>query len=66
MVAWSDEKKFLTKAPKETNFTVDTDGHFPNLKAIAGDSVNAHKNLEEANAIFTKKELGQQNENNAL
>lgn len=62
----SKKETYLTNAPKENKITIDNDGNFPNLKNVTGDSVNEHKNLEEANLIIAQKELGQQNENNAL
>ncbi|MDF2035642.1 hypothetical protein P2R12_01430 [Cytobacillus oceanisediminis] len=57
------EEKYLTQAPKEETVTIETDGQFPNLKNIAGDSIDEHEQLEAANAIIGAKEIGQQNEN---
>ncbi|MDM5225598.1 hypothetical protein QUF73_05185 [Cytobacillus sp. NJ13] len=57
------EEKYLTQAPKEEIVTIETDGKFPNLKNIAGDSIDEHEQLEAANAIIGAHEIGQQNEN---
>ncbi|PLR76670.1 hypothetical protein CU633_15085 [Bacillus sp. V3-13] len=56
-------KQYLTYAPKETVITIQNDDTFPNLKNIAGDSVESHKDLEVANAIIGGEEIRQQNEN---
>ncbi|WP_075981688.1 hypothetical protein [Bacillus massilinigeriensis] len=61
-----NEESYLTNAPKEQKMTIKTDQAFPNLKRVHGDSIAEHKHLEEGNAIIAQKELGQQNENNAL
>ncbi|KGR85298.1 hypothetical protein CD30_19195 [Ureibacillus massiliensis 4400831 = CIP 108448 = CCUG 49529] len=58
------EEKYLTTSPKEHKITIENGSRFPNLKNIAGNSVDGHKELEEANIDFiTSKEIGQQNEN---
>ncbi|EIJ78141.1 hypothetical protein PB1_11294 [Bacillus methanolicus PB1] len=57
------EEKYLTHAPKNHEFTIQTDDVFPNSKNFPGDSVDNHKNLEVANMIVGGKEIGQQNEN---
>lgn len=54
----------LTDAPKQPNITINTAESIINhSKYYPGDSVNAHKNLEEANAIIGGDEIKQQNEN---
>lgn len=54
---------FLTNAPKEKQITINNGSTFPNLKNIAGDSIDEHKYLEEANTIISGDEIRQQNEN---
>ncbi|WP_226666585.1 hypothetical protein [Metabacillus litoralis] len=58
-----EKENYLTNAPKEEKITVQNDETFPNLKSIAGDSVDAHKNQEVANSLIAEKEIGQQQEN---
>ncbi|WP_026695004.1 hypothetical protein [Peribacillus kribbensis] len=55
--------EFLTQAPKKKEFTIETHDTFPNPKNYPGDSVEEHKELEQANSIIAAKEIGQQNEN---
>jgi hypothetical protein len=57
------KEKYLTNAPAKEQITLQTDGTYPNLKNVDGDSVNEHKNLEVANSIIAEKEIGQQHEN---
>jgi hypothetical protein len=59
------EKKndYLTTAPKKEQMAIENGSMFPNLKSVPGDSVNEHKELEEANIIITGDEIKQQNEN---
>lgn len=59
------EKKenYLTTAPKKEQVSIENGSIFPNLKNVPGDSVNEHKELEEANIIITGDEIKQQNEN---
>lgn len=57
------QENFLTNAPKNKEATVENGTSFPNLKNVAGDSVDEHKELEEANIIITGDEIKQQNEN---
>jgi hypothetical protein len=57
------KEDYLTTAPKEPQITINNGSLFPNLKNIAGDSVDEHKYLEEANIIITGDEIRQQNEN---
>lgn len=58
------EEKYLTTAPKEQKVTIEDGSRFPNLKNVAGNSVDKHKELEEANIDFiTGNEIRQQNEN---
>ena len=58
-----NEEQYLSNAPKEKNFTIQTDSTFPNLKNIEGDSVNKHRQQEVANSIIAEKEISQQQEN---
>ncbi|QGQ46013.1 hypothetical protein [Metabacillus sediminilitoris] len=58
-----ENENYLTNAPKKERITIQTTGTALNLKHVAGDSVNEHKNLEDANSIISEKEIGQQNEN---
>ncbi|AIE60056.1 hypothetical protein BMMGA3_08250 [Bacillus methanolicus MGA3] len=57
------EENYLTHAPNNREFTIQTDGVFPNMKNIPGDSVDVYQDLKEANTIVAGKEIGQQNEN---
>ncbi|CRK83728.1 hypothetical protein [Neobacillus massiliamazoniensis] len=57
------KEDYLTTAPKEAQITIQNGAIFPNLKNVAGDSVDEHKFLEEANTIITGDEIRQQNEN---
>lgn len=59
----SKTDNFLTTAPKQPQISTNTGGEFPNLKNGPGDSVNEHKNLEDANHILAGDEIRQQNEN---
>ena len=43
--------------------TLENGSRFPNLKNIVGNSVDEHKELEEANITITGDEIRQQNEN---
>ncbi|MCM3760369.1 hypothetical protein M3212_06145 [Alkalihalobacillus oceani] len=61
-------KKTLTEqyenaADAKEQVTIQTDDSLPNKKNIPGDSVEAHKELEKANALITGEEIRQQNEN---
>jgi hypothetical protein len=56
-------KDYLTTAPKKSQMTINNGSIFPNNKNVAGDSVDEHKFLEEANIIITGDEIRQQNEN---
>ncbi|MBU9712856.1 hypothetical protein [Evansella tamaricis] len=60
----------LTDTPTEAEYTVRTDTSsrdpLESNQYYPGDSVNEHKNLEEANRDLAKEELRQQNENNSL
>ncbi|MED4204015.1 hypothetical protein [Neobacillus mesonae] len=57
------KQDFLTTAPKQQQITLNNGNSYPNLKNIPGDSVDEHKQLEEANTIITGDEIRQQNEN---
>lgn len=57
------KEDFLTTAPKKEQMTIENGSIFPNLKNVAGNSVNEHKALVEANIIVTGDEIKQQNEN---
>lgn len=57
------EEQYLTNAPKEEKFTIQTDDTIPNLKNIPGDSIDEYTDLKKANTILAEKEIGQQNEN---
>jgi hypothetical protein len=63
MIALSRKKDYLTPAAKEAQVTINNGSIFPNQKNVAGDSVDEHKYLEEANMIITGDEIRQQNEN---
>lgn len=58
------KEDYLTTTPKKEKVTIENGNRFPNLKNVAGDSVDEHKLLEEANiTTITEAEIGQQNEN---
>jgi hypothetical protein len=58
------KEDYLTTTPKKEKVTIETGNRFPNLKNVAGDSVDEHKSLEEANiTTVTENEIRQQNEN---
>jgi hypothetical protein len=63
VMAKAKSKDYATTAPKEPQVTISNGEVFPNQKNIAGDSVDGHKALEEANIIISGDEIGQQNEN---
>lgn len=58
-----EKDKYLTNAPKEEKISIQNDESYPNLKNVAGDSVDEHKNQEVANSLMAEKEIGQQREN---
>lgn len=62
-MAKTQKEDYLTPAPKRESVSVENGSIYPNLKNVAGDSVNEHKMLEEANIIITGDEIKQQNEN---
>ncbi|OLS39860.1 hypothetical protein [Bacillus sp. MRMR6] len=62
-MAKTQKEDYLTTAPKESQITINNGAIYPNLKNIAGNSVDGHKALEEANTIISGDEIGQQNEN---
>jgi hypothetical protein len=62
-MAKAKEEDYLTPADKEQQMTINNGSVFPNKKNVAGDSVNEHKFLEEANIIISGDEIHQQNEN---
>jgi hypothetical protein len=62
-VKMADKEEFLTTAPKKEQMTLENGSRFPNPKNIVGNSVNEHKELEEANIMITGDEIRQQNEN---
>ncbi|WP_253701470.1 hypothetical protein [Bacillus sp. FJAT-27445] len=59
------EKKtnYTTPAIKQPTFTVETGDTYPNPESIPGNSVDEHKQLEEANTLLGGDEIRQQNEN---
>jgi len=62
-MAKAKTKDYLTAAPKEEKLTIENGSIFPNEKIVAGDSVDEHKRVEEANVLIAGNEIGQQNEN---
>ncbi len=62
-MAKAKEEDYLTPADREQQMTINNGSVFPNKKNVAGDSVNEHKFLEEANIIISGDEIHQQNEN---
>lgn len=64
MMKMAKKEDYLTTTPKKEKVTIENGNRFPNLKNVAGDSVDEHKLLEEANiTTITEAEIGQQNEN---
>ncbi|MCQ6276192.1 hypothetical protein JMM81_14785 [Bacillus sp. V3B] len=57
------KEDYLTTAPKKKETIIENENNFPNSKNMAGDSVDEHKLLEEANLIFSESEIKQQTEN---
>ncbi|WP_199677424.1 hypothetical protein [Lysinibacillus yapensis] len=55
-----DNNRFLTTAPKEKEFTIDTG---LSAKNVLKNSVHKHKEMEETNIAITGDEIKQQNEN---
>lgn len=63
-MARDKKEDYLTTAPKKQQVTINTGDTFPDPKKnIPGNSVDEHRNLEQANAIIAQNEIGQQNEN---
>jgi hypothetical protein len=59
-----EKETYPTNTPIQNKITLQkTDESFPKQKYVAGESVNEHKNLEDANSFVSEKEIGQQNEN---
>jgi len=58
-----EKKDFLTTAPQKKQMTIENGSRFPNARNIVGNSVDGHKELEEANLTITSDEIRQQNEN---
>jgi hypothetical protein len=63
LIKIAKSKDYLTTADKKTQMTINNGSIFPNKKNVAGDSVDEHKYIEEANTIITGDEIRQQNEN---
>ncbi|CAG9610231.1 hypothetical protein [Pseudoneobacillus rhizosphaerae] len=59
----SNKDQYLTNSPVSEQVTIQSSEAIPNFKNIPGNSVDAHKELELANAILTGDEIKQQNEN---
>jgi hypothetical protein len=57
------KREYETSAPKEPQVSLVSGNTFINTNHITGNSVNEHKNLEEANRILGGDEIHQQNEN---
>ncbi|MDR6998298.1 hypothetical protein [Neobacillus niacini] len=62
-MAKAKKEDYLTNAPKEEQITIENGSIFPNFKNVAGDSVDRHMELIEANIVITGDEIKQQNEN---
>lgn len=56
-------EQYENSADAKEQVTIQTDDSLPNKKNIPGDSVEAHKELEKANALIAGEEIKQQNEN---
>lgn len=59
----NDKDQYLTNSPARTQVSIQSNEAIPNSRNLPGDSVDAHKELELANAILTGDEIKQQNEN---
>ncbi|MBI0575922.1 hypothetical protein IEC97_01000 [Neobacillus cucumis] len=62
-MAKAKKEDYLTNAPRQEQVTIENGSIFPNLKNVAGDSVDRHMELTEANIVITGDEIKQQNEN---
>ncbi|MDQ6599245.1 hypothetical protein E2K98_22025 [Bacillus salipaludis] len=62
-MAKAKKEDYLSNAPKQEQVTIENGSIFPNLKNVAGDSVDRHMELTEANIVITGDEIKQQNEN---
>ncbi|WP_026576526.1 hypothetical protein [Bacillus sp. UNC438CL73TsuS30] len=62
-MARAKKEDYLTNSPKQEQVTIENGSIFPNLKNVAGDSVDRHMELTEANIVITGDEIKQQNEN---
>jgi hypothetical protein len=62
-MAKAKKEDYLTPTANEEQITIENGSIFPNKKNVPGDSVNQHKDLEEANILISEGEIGQQNEN---
>ncbi|MFC3882199.1 hypothetical protein ACFOU2_01120 [Bacillus songklensis] len=64
------EKEILTDTPLNPEISIRSDlnseNPFGSRSYYAGDSVDEHKKLEEANQYIAEEELQQQNDNNSL
>lgn len=63
VITLTEKQNYLTNTPSREQVTIQNDDTYPNAKNIPGDSVDGHKELEEANALITGEEIKQQNEN---
>jgi hypothetical protein len=59
----SNKDHYLTNSPARAQASVQSSEAISISKNIPGDSVDAHKELELANAILTGDEIKQQSEN---
>jgi hypothetical protein len=59
----NSKNQYLTNSPVKEQVSIQSSEAIPNSKNIPGDSVDAHTELELANAILTGDEIKQQNEN---
>lgn len=61
-------KEYVSNLPKNetvsVNIELDSKHPFESSEYEPGNSVNEHKNLEEANLLLNEGEVGQQRENN--
>jgi hypothetical protein len=62
-MSMSRKDQYLTNSPAQEQVSIQSSEAIPISKNIPGDSVDAHKELELANAILTGDEIKQQNEN---
>lgn len=63
LITMTKKTNYTTPAIKKPVFTIESGDTYPNPESIPGNSVDEHKQLEEANTLMGGDEIKQQNEN---